>query len=172
MNVKYTIAIALLGAILFTGTLVFIGQTSQNAHAASFSVVHRVIMDDDAGHAIGWDPDGSRRTFLISDNEFNSSTSVVVINTRQVNYEICQVDYWSLSGDFFEVNCIETQSAGTPPVLEGGPADGSILKYSIINTEPESMAPMPALAKESLAKESTAIMENRTSTAQNSTGGK
>jgi hypothetical protein len=168
MIVKYTFAVAALGAILFTGTLAFIVQTSQIAHAASFSVVHRVIMDDDAGHAIGWDPDGSRRHFLISDNEFNSSTSVVVINTRQGNFGICQVDWWGVV--LFEVNCIATQSEGTPPVLEGGPADGSILKYSIINTEPESMAPMPALAKESLAKKATAIMENRTSTAQNSTG--
>jgi hypothetical protein len=168
MIVKYTIAVALLGAILFTGTLAFIVQTSQIAHAASFSVVHRVIMDDDAGHARGWDPDNSRRVFTISDNEFNSSTSVVVINTRQINFGICQVDYWS-DPQFFEVNCLETQpgGTGTPPVLDGGPSDGSILKYAIINTEPsESMAPTPALTEEARG-----IMENRTSPAQNSTGG-
>jgi hypothetical protein len=167
MIVKYTIVVALLGAILFTGTLAFIVQTSQIAHAASFSVVHRVIMDDNAGHIRGWDPDGTRRVFVISDNEFNSSTSVVVINTRQPNFGICQVDYWS--GQSFEVNCVETQpgGTGTPPVLEGGPSDGSILNYAIINTEPsESMAPTEALAKEAKG-----IMENRTSTAQNSTAG-
>lgn len=168
MIVKYTIAVALLGAILFAGTLALIVQTSQIAHAASFSVVHRVIMDDNAGNARGWDPDGTRRVFTISDNEFNSSTSVVVINTRQGNFGICQVDFWTQGSQFFEVNCLETQpgGVGTPPVLEGGPSDGSILKYAIINTEPsESMAPTEALAKEAKG-----IMENRTSTAQNSTG--
>jgi hypothetical protein len=169
MIIKYTIAVALLGAILSTGTFAFIVQTPQKAHAASFSVVHRILMDDDAGHARGWDPDGLARTFAISDNEFNSSTSVVVINTQQGNFGICQVDWWS--GQFngqevFEVNCIET-TTGQTPVLEGGPSEGSVLKYAIINTEPsESMAPTPALAEEART-----LMENRTSTAQNSTGG-
>jgi hypothetical protein len=170
MIVKYTIAVALLAAILFTGTLTFIVQTSQIAHAASFSVVHRVIMDDASGNARGWNPDGTTRVFTISDNEFNSSTSVVVINTHQGNFGICQVDYWYEGSQFFEVNCLETQpgGVGTPPVLEGGPSDGSILRYAIINTEPsESMAPTEALVKEAKA-----ITENRTSTAQNSTGAK
>jgi hypothetical protein len=175
MIIKYSIAVALLGAILSTGTLAFIVQTAQKAHAASFSVVHRILMDDDVGHARGWDPDGSTRSFAISDNEFNSSTSVVVINTQQGNFGICQVDWWS--GQFneqevFEVNCIETTNGHAPttgqmPVLEGGPSEGSVLKYAIISTEPsESMAPAPALAEEARG-----LVENRTSTAQNSTGG-
>lgn len=168
---KYTIAVALLGAILSTGTLAFIIETPQKAHAASFSVVHRILMDNDAGHARGWDPDDSRRTFSISDTEFNSSTSVVVINTRQDFTGLCQVDWWTGPGDVqgvFEVNCIRTTPlTGQIPVVEGGPSEGDILSYAIINTEPsESMAPTPALAEEART-----LMENRTSTAQNSTGG-
>jgi hypothetical protein len=168
MIIKYTIAIALLGAILSTGTLAFIVQTPQKAHAASFSVVHRILMDDDVGHARGWDPDFRKRVFFIFDNEFNSSTSVVAINTQHDNYGICSVDWWSQTRHIFEVNCIQTNlPASQPPVLGGGPANGTNLKYAIINTEPsESMAPTSAFAEEARR-----IMENRTSTAQNSTGG-
>jgi len=111
------------------------GQAPQTA-SGQVSMFTRILQDDPAGNAAGWDPDGSKRSFTIVEPEFSASDNMVIINTVQDNFVVCSVDY---RGDrFFEVNYIESTNgyfpSGNMTVLGGGPADGAILYYTIIHS--------------------------------------
>jgi hypothetical protein len=81
--------------------------------------------------------DGLTRSFSIFDPELTLN-STVIINTHQSNLVVCLVDN-RISNTSFEVNCIETiphplsgPPTGNTTVLGGGPAEGAILYYTVI----------------------------------------
>jgi hypothetical protein len=139
MNKRYSTTVATLAAvtIMATGTIApLLGQTLQTASAQVFSGYTKIVRDDPAGNAVGWNPDNLTRSFRITDLECCARGSTILINTHQLNFVVCSVDY--RPNDIqFEVNCIETTPGYEPlpgqmPVLEGGPTDGAILIYTVI----------------------------------------
>jgi hypothetical protein len=137
MNKRYSTAGTTLAAIIIiaTGTIApSLAQTPQTASAQLLSIWTKVVRDDQAGNAVGWNPDGLTRSFTIIDQELTLA-STVLINTHQSNFVVCSVDYRP-TDIHFEVNCIETTPGYLPtgemPVLGGGPADGAILYYTVI----------------------------------------
>jgi hypothetical protein len=94
------------------------GQQQQLAEA-QLSIVHRILNDNSAGNGRGWNPNGSAKSFTIRDAAFNPSISTVLINTKQANFPVCSVDYWTPGT--FEVNC------------NIAPSNGGILNYVIIS---------------------------------------
>jgi hypothetical protein len=158
MNKRYSTTVAALAAvtIMATGTIApLLGQTLQTASAQppiqpqpGLTMFTKILRDDEAGNLVGWNPDGLKRTFTITDEEV-SLNDTILINTGQpgLNWVVCSVDH---KDEFtFEVNCIETTS-GDPndppqmPVLEGGPDDGSILYYTVIRLPPVPLTAPPA----------------------------
>ena len=105
-------------ATLATQVLSLAGQQQQIADA-QLSIVHRILNDNSAGNNRGWNPNGSIKAFTIRDAAFNPSISTVVINTKQANFPVCSVDYWTPGT--FEVNC------------SIAPSNGGILSYVIIS---------------------------------------
>lgn len=137
MNKRYATTTATLVTIIIitTGTIALsLAQTPQTASAQLLSIWTKVVRDDQAGNAVGWNPDGLTRSFTIIDQELTLA-STVLINTHQSNFVVCSVDYRP-SDIHFEVNCIETTPGYLPtgemPVLGGGPSDGAILYYTVI----------------------------------------
>jgi hypothetical protein len=137
MNKRYSITGTSLAIIIIivTGTIALsLAQAPQTASAQLLSIWTKVVRDDQAGNAVGWNPDGLTRSFTIIDQELTLA-STVLINTHQDNFVVCSVDYRP-SDIHFEVNCIETTPGYLPteemPVLGGGPADGAILYYTVI----------------------------------------
>jgi hypothetical protein len=142
MNKRYSTTVAALAAvtIMATGTIApLLGQTPQTASAQpppNISIHTKVVRDDPAGNAVGWNPDNLTRSFNITDLECCARGSTILINTHQLNFVVCSVDYRP-NNIQFEVNCIETTPGYKPlpgqmPVLEGGPTDGAILYYTVI----------------------------------------
>jgi hypothetical protein len=101
------------------------GQQQQLA-TAQLSIIHRILNDNSAGNNRGWNPNGSIKSFTIRDAAFNPSTSTVLINTKQANFPVCSVDYWTPGT--FEVNC------------NIAPSNGGILSYVIISIPPTAGA--------------------------------
>jgi hypothetical protein len=66
-----------------------------------------------------WDPNGSWRTFVISDKCVDPIKSTVLINTIQGNFVVCSVDY--LFDEAFEVRC------------DVAPSNGGELHYIVFN---------------------------------------
>jgi hypothetical protein len=100
---------------------------------------HKVLFDNAAGNAKGWNPNGILRTFTISDSCVNPLNSVVLVNTKQSNFVICAVDY--LVSGAFEVNC------------NLAPSNNGELHYDVFNhfttsilSEPGTLAPDVASA--------------------------
>jgi hypothetical protein len=155
MNILLTLSAFIMISSAYT---VLLGQTPQTANA-QISIFTRVLNDDPAGHAAGWDPDGSRRSFNIIEPEFAASDNMVLINTVQANFVVCSVD--SRGDGFFEVNCIETTNgyfpSGNMTVLEGGPDDGATLYYTVIHSPfiPSRGPPPPGV----LAEEQNLLMQ-------------
>jgi hypothetical protein len=143
MNKRYSAAATLAAVIIIAiGTIaLLLGQTPQTASAQLPNMWTKVVRDDQVGHAVGWNPDGLTRSFDIVDQELNLA-STVLINTHQSNFVVCSVDYRP-SDIHFEVNCIETTPGyfptGEMPVLGGGPADGAILYYTVIQAPIEAV---------------------------------
>jgi hypothetical protein len=154
MNKRYSTTVAALAAvtIMATGTIApLLGQTLQTASAQP-SFFTKIVRDDQAGNAVGWNPNGLKRTFFIVDPEVGDGNTIL-INTHQHNFVVCSVDYRP-PGGFFEVNCIETTQGidplpGQMPVLEGGPADGAILYYTVLDVDvvPLTVPPADVLAQ-------------------------
>jgi hypothetical protein len=105
-------------ATLAIQVLSMTGQQQQLANA-QLSIVHRILNDNSSGNSRGWNPNGSAKSFTIRDAAFNPSTSTVLINTKQANFPVCSVDYWTPGT--FEVNC------------NIAPSNGGILSYVIIS---------------------------------------
>jgi hypothetical protein len=105
-------------ATLAIQVLSMTGQQQQLANA-QLSIVHRILNDNSSGNSRGWNPNGSAKSFTIRDAAFNPITSTVVINTKQANFPVCSVDYWTPGT--FEVNC------------NIAPSNGGILSYVIIS---------------------------------------
>jgi hypothetical protein len=95
-------------------------------------------MDDEAGNAVGWNPDGTTRFFTIRDSQFDQN-STVIINTHQSNFVVCNVDYRYNTEGFnaFEVNCGEQLNSTTGVA----PAEGGRLHYTIIKMAPTTPEP-------------------------------
>jgi hypothetical protein len=155
MNKRYSTAVATLAivTIMATGTIApLLGQTLQTASAQLVNGFTKIVRDNPAGNAVGWDPDGLKHTFVIDDPEVTVNDTIL-INTHQDNFVVCSVDYRPNFGSF-EVNCIETTPGFEPPignitVLEGGPDDGAILFYTVItaNNVPVTVSPADLLAQ-------------------------
>jgi len=149
MNTRYSKIIGtILGAILIVGTTTITSllvQTPQTA-SAQLNIWTKIVRDDQAGNSVGWNPDGSIRTFTITDPELTLASNVL-INTHQSNFVVCSVDYRPTDTQF-EVNCIETTNGYLPtgdvPVLTGGPADGAILYYTVIQGGIQPVTPLDA----------------------------
>lgn len=87
-------------------------------------IIHRILKDDSTGNNKGWNPNGNTRVFVIKDSDFDPQLSVVGIDTKQQNYVVCSVDYWTKGA--FEVVCTKA------------PSNGGILSYVIVNTKATS----------------------------------
>jgi hypothetical protein len=160
MNSRYLTAAATLIITISAGTItIFLGQIPQTA-SAQLSIFTRTLKDDQAGHASGWDPDGSRRSFMITEPEFYSTDDTVVINTQQNNFVVCSVDYRAQFT--FEVNCIETTNgylpSGNMTILGGGPDEGATLYYTVIHG---TVLPLRAPLSDILAQAQNATAERR-----------
>jgi hypothetical protein len=172
MNKRYSTTVATLAAvtIMATGTIApLLGQTLQTASAQppiepqpGLTMFTKILQDDEAGNAVGWRPDGLRRTFAITDEEVDGNDTIL-INTDQPgqDFVVCSVDNKDEFG--FEVNCIET-IYGDPndppqmPVLEGGPDDGAILYYTVIRLPP---VPLTSPSADVLEQTQNATAERR-----------
>lgn len=104
--------------IVILASVFSIGKVQPIA-AQQFSMSQRILLDNNEGNVIGWNPNGSRMSFTIFDNQFNPETSTVIVNTFQSNFVVCNVDY--MYNGAFEVNCTNA------------PANGGQLHYTIIN---------------------------------------
>jgi hypothetical protein len=166
MNKRYSITVATLAAvaIMATGTIApLLGPTLQTASAQpqpGLPMFTKIVQDDQTGNAVGWNPDGVRRTFLIVDDEVTANDNIL-INTRQSNFVVCSVDF--KVDRIFEVNCIETTQGFNPPpgqipVLEGGPDNGAILYYTVIQLPP---IPLTAPSADVLEQAQNATAERR-----------
>jgi hypothetical protein len=148
MNKRYSTTIATLAivTIMAIGTIApLLGQTLQTASAQRPSAFTKIVRDDQAGNAVGWNPDGVVRTFSIAEPELGEDDTVL-INTHQQNYVVCSVDF-KIVGAAFEVNCIQTNPSGQMPVFGGGPANGAILTYTVISARlvPTTVPPADVL---------------------------
>lgn len=115
-NLVISLIISVLVASAFSAGIV---QIIKPATAQQFSMGHRILLDNSEGNVIGWNPNGSRSSFIIFDNQFRSETSTVIVNTFQSNFVVCNVDY--MFDGAFEINC------------NNAPANGGQLHYTIIN---------------------------------------
>jgi hypothetical protein len=164
MNKRYSTTVAALAAvtIMATGTIApLLGQTLQTANA-QLSGYTKIVRDDPAGNAVGWNPDGLKRSFNIIDEEVTLNDTIL-INTHHVqNFTVCSVDARYQFG--FEVNCIETTNGYAPPtppqmpVLEGGPANDTILYYTVITA---NVVPVTAPPADLLEQAQNATVERR-----------
>ncbi|MGA7978157.1 MAG: hypothetical protein WB975_13055 [Nitrososphaeraceae archaeon] len=100
----------------------------------------KLVRDTAAGNAVGWDPNGARRTFLIHDNCYIAGDSTVLVNLKGAGFEVCNVDWNLASGSnrYFEVHC------------DVAPANFSELHYIIfiqnkvvLGAEPEAAPAVP-----------------------------
>ena len=112
--------IAIFVILVFSSTF-SIGIIHQITPAAAqqFSMANRILLDNSEGNVIGWNPNDSRMSFTIFDEQFNPDTSIVIVNTFQSNFVVCNVDY--MYDGAFEVNCTNA------------PANGGQLHYTIVN---------------------------------------
>ena len=112
--------IAIFVILVFSSTF-SIGIIHQITPAAAqqFSMANRILLDNSEGNVIGWNPNDSRMSFTIFDEQFNPDTSTVIVNTFQSNFVVCNVDY--MYDGAFEVNCTNA------------PANGGQLHYTIVN---------------------------------------
>jgi hypothetical protein len=111
------------------------GSVTDAKVAGSF-MVHRILFDDAAGNAAGWNPNGTEFAFFISDPAFDPQKSTVFLNVDDDQfYVLCGVDLRGFQGgNNFEVVCV------------GEPSEGTRLDYVIV-TMPST--PMPASASAS-----------------------
>ncbi len=90
----------------------------------SLKLVH--LEDDDAGHAVGWDP-GDFATFTITDGSVRSDSVVNVTVDDNNNIVPCDVvDLVPASG--FTLSCVEF---GSGLIVQ----NGAVLNYEIINPQ-------------------------------------
>jgi hypothetical protein len=123
----------------------------QQLASAQLSIVHRILNDNSAGNGRGWNPNGSVKVFTIKDAAFNPSTSTVLINTKQGNFPVCSVDYWTPGT--FEVNC------------NVAPSNGGILSYVIISI-PATTSGMGGAGTAGLSSQAQSELSQRQSAAQ------
>lgn len=101
------------------GDTISSGQVNDNFKAIADEINRRLLpsvqLSDGSN---GWDPDGFKTSFIISDANV-TALSVVLISVRSSAYTVCGVDF-VVNGDF-EVNCTVA------------PANGGILNYVVIN---------------------------------------
>jgi hypothetical protein len=164
MNKRYSTTVATLAIVIImaTGTIApLLGQTLQTASAQLAEGFTKIVRDNPAGNAVGWNPDGLERTFVINDPEVTVNDTIL-INTEQDNFVVCSVDHrHRFNFSSFEVNCIETTPGfgpGNITVLEGGPADGATLIYTVIAA---FNAPLTVSPDDLLAQPQNATAERR-----------
>ena len=91
-------------------------------------VKHVTLADDSTGNAKGWNPNGSDTIFTILDENVDSTSSIVLtIDNADADAIVCMVfdiDEFDSGTDNFRFKCVD-----------GSPPNGSILNYTIINTD-------------------------------------
>ena len=99
------------------------------AKISANAIIHRTLLDDATGNSHGWNPNGNKTTFVISDPAFNVADSTVLINLKDgsTGFDTCSVDFRT-SAPSFEIHCAvdSTNTPATPP------DNGSQLDYVII----------------------------------------
>jgi hypothetical protein len=109
-----------------TGPKIADGAITSTKPAESF--MKRVQVNDDSdGHTVGWDPDGIKTFFTITDADvfgFNEAfISVTIASGNDINYLCNTVDHESPSDlrNTFQINC------------SSAPVNGEILHYLLVN---------------------------------------
>ena len=90
-------------------------------------MIRKTLMDVPEGHAMGWNPNGSKKSFLIEDGDLNGnsdSNMVTLYIGGSELYRDCHVDSVFPSHSFFTITC------GVPP------NDTSQLHYMITKLPP------------------------------------
>ena len=95
--VVFIIVTAVLASTISFGTLIHTVADQQ------FSMSHRILLDNSEGNTMGWNPKGNRIFFTIFDDQFNTETPTVIVNTFRSNFVVCNVDF--MYNGAFEVNC-------------------------------------------------------------------
>ena len=89
---------------------------------------HVTLADDSTGNFNGWNPNGSDTIFTIFDENVDSTSSIVLtIDNADADAIVCMVfdiDEFDSGTDNFRFKCVD-----------GSPPNGSILNYTIINTD-------------------------------------
>ncbi|TLY05905.1 MAG: hypothetical protein E6K92_00505 [Thaumarchaeota archaeon] len=89
---------------------------------------HVTLADNSTGNAKGWNPNGSDTIFTILDENVDSTSSIVLtIDNADADAIVCMVfdiDEFDSGTDNFRFKCVD-----------GSPPNGSILNYTIINTD-------------------------------------
>lgn len=82
----------------------------------------KTLLDDDAGHANGWDPDGSTDTFGIIDTDVKAESRIIVNIDDSTSEAVCNTGFIDEEAGFF-VDC-DTVNV---------PDETSKLQYTIVN---------------------------------------
>ena len=121
---------------VFVAALIASPLVVTNVFAHGVTGKRVILLDNAFGNARGWNPNGVTNTFTISDSDVNPLRSTVLVNTKQLNFVNCAVDY--LYSGSFEVQCINIKP-GT--FGQGGPWNGGELHYVVFN--PTFIFPFP-----------------------------
>lgn len=142
----------IIGAVLFIFGTAAIPLNMQQADAQLLpsefpqKLKHRILLDNAFGASQGWDPNGVKTTFWITDSFTSLSFSSVLVNTKQSNFVVCSVDY--LTDLAFEVNC------------DKAPANNAELRYTIFNTW-SGLSPFDEEAQPELPLETQELIKDR-----------
>lgn len=141
MNILMRQKLIVLTVSVFVVVLIASPLLISNVYAQFAVTGKRVILLDNVfGNARGWNPNGVTNTFTISDPDVNPLRSTVLVNTKQLNFVNCAVDYLYSGG--FEVQCINIKP-GT--FGQGGPWNGGELHYIVFNHQFSVVFPFPGL---------------------------
>lgn len=106
----------------------------------------KTLLDDTAGHARGWDPDGTKNSFTIDDPDVNLQSRIIVnLNSGLAVCNIGQI----AQGGFFTVDCANN------------PANDNQLHYVIVNLPNQVItSPLSSTSSESSSSTSSSQYES------------
>ena len=107
------------GVVSFGATVIDVGNlfsfTIKDVASTDVSpnfMIRKTLMDTPEGHALGWNPNGSKTFFVIEDGDINGhldSNMVTLYIGGSELYRDCHVDLVAPSHNFFSITC------GVPP---------------------------------------------------------
>jgi hypothetical protein len=160
MNVKLVLTTSL---FIVGITIVFSVQSVPVISQGDLTSKTVILRDDLAGNQRGWDPNGTRTTFWINDEDVAAAKSTVLVNTIQKNYVICSVDSMAYSAPGFEVKCINESGEG--------PSNGGELHYTVFSSVFTIEPTGPLSSAASFVNQTDVMPENRTALAEGNTAG-